>query len=327
MAKKSKPALKLDRIAAESRFVAAQAEILSEILSEVPTLLGMRDLVRLLSPETVLLEHYKEPDKYWQWLYPSLLEYLREDEDFNLATKNSVVYRYVLLPLPGFLDNWYQRRLLIQAILLHLHVQLWFGVICGVFFVDQRKVDFSGIRDKLNFMAMPEAQMVFDVPGFHSQSDLDLHRLRDSASRERLDLLDVFLAHSSRPPVWLFYDEENFGSQRLSGWRWESLRTLFLHLYTPFRCIGCGSSMKSFALDHIAPVSRGYYQTLLNLQPLCRSCNSAKRALEGDDPFGIRLLIPEHLRTRVVEDLMRQPPRWLGKIARPGGVKEVVKTT
>src|SRR5574341_1040893 len=161
MAKKSKPALKLDRIAAESRFVAAQAEILSEILSEVPTLLGMRDLVRLLSPETVLLEHYKEPDKYWQWLYPSLLEYLREDEDFNLATKNSVVYRYVLLPLPGFLDNWYQRRLLIQAILLHLHVQLWFGVICGVFFVDQRKVDFSGIRDKLNFMAMPEAQMVF----------------------------------------------------------------------------------------------------------------------------------------------------------------------
>lgn len=327
MSKKSKPPVELDKIAAESRFVAAQAEILSEILREVPNHLETHDLVRLLSPETVLLEHYKEPDKYWQWLYPSLLEYLKEDESFNLAARSSVVYRFVLLPLPGFLENWYQRRLLIQAILLHLHVQLWFGVICGIFYVDQRKVELASIRDKLNFMAMPEAKTVFDVPGFHSQSDLDLHRLRDSASRERLDLLDNFLARSSHPPVWLFYDEENFSSRRLKGWRWESLRTFFLHLYAPFRCVGCGAAMSTFTLDHIAPISRGHYQTLINLQPLCRSCNSAKRALEADDPFGIRLLIPDNLRTRAVEDLMRQPPRWLGKIARPGGMREVVKTT
>lgn len=40
-------------------------------------------------------------------------------------------------------------------------------------------------------------------------------------------------------------------------------------------CLRCGSD-EHITLDHVVPVSRGGKNTISNLQPLCRSCNSTK---------------------------------------------------
>lgn len=42
------------------------------------------------------------------------------------------------------------------------------------------------------------------------------------------------------------------------------------------RCLCCGE-IKPLAIDHIIPLSKGGTNTLDNLQPLCKSCNSKKR--------------------------------------------------
>lgn len=42
------------------------------------------------------------------------------------------------------------------------------------------------------------------------------------------------------------------------------------------KCLSCGSK-KFLQLDHIIPISRGGQNQLMNLQTLCRSCNSLKR--------------------------------------------------
>ena len=41
------------------------------------------------------------------------------------------------------------------------------------------------------------------------------------------------------------------------------------------RCACCGEE-KSLTVDHIIPVSRGGRNSIENIQPLCRSCNSSK---------------------------------------------------
>lgn len=40
-------------------------------------------------------------------------------------------------------------------------------------------------------------------------------------------------------------------------------------------CLACGSQ-NEISLDHIVPVCRGGWNSINNLQPLCRSCNSKK---------------------------------------------------
>jgi 5-methylcytosine-specific restriction endonuclease McrA len=125
-------------------------------------------------------------------------------------------------------------------------------------------------------------------------------------------------------PTWLFYDEQNFGGVRLSGWRWNEHRRFFSALYQPReRCLGCGKVLDKFALDHIAPFSKGHFQTILNFQLLCGPCNRTKRALEGSDPYVIPLLIPESERTRDLEQIFYQKPPWLGDFMHPGSKREL----
>lgn len=53
------------------------------------------------------------------------------------------------------------------------------------------------------------------------------------------------------------------------------------------RCIACGRR-QMLTPDHIIPISKGGTNYIDNIQPMCHSCNSAKRALVIDfrtNPF------------------------------------------
>ena len=43
-------------------------------------------------------------------------------------------------------------------------------------------------------------------------------------------------------------------------------------------CPRCKRAVKRFSLDHIVPISKGGSNWIWNVQPLCRSCNSSKKA-------------------------------------------------
>lgn len=326
MAKKSHEEEVLERIAHEARAAAAQAEILKGVISDIPNYLETAKLITILSPETVILEHYAEPEKCWQWFTPALLTYLEADQNFNILTKSSLVHRYVLLPIPSVETNWYRQRILRQIILMHLHVQLWFGVICGIFFVDPRRMNIKMVIDELNFASIPEQGFFYDVPRFHSHEELLAKTLRDDQAKRRFEEVKQWFIPHEDFPIWIFYDEENFEGNRLKGWRWDKLRLFFQHLYGEYiLCAGCGRLVEDFSLDHIAPISRKHFQTLINFQPLCHACNVAKRDIEGDDPFSLRLLLPEYLRTRQLDDILRLQPAWLGKISRPRSKREILR--
>ena len=49
-----------------------------------------------------------------------------------------------------------------------------------------------------------------------------------------------------------------------------------------YRCLCCGKESKLTA-DHIVPVSRGGSSDISNIQPLCKSCNTAKRDRHSTD--------------------------------------------
>lgn len=45
-----------------------------------------------------------------------------------------------------------------------------------------------------------------------------------------------------------------------------------------YRCLACGSTDAKLCIDHVIPLSRGGANSIANVQPLCRSCNSKKHA-------------------------------------------------
>lgn len=69
-------------------------------------------------------------------------------------------------------------------------------------------------------------------------------------------------------------------------WRW------LVFLYGGY-CAYCGRQPKRIGLDHVVPLSRGGNNTLSNVVPVCRSCNSHKHAktpVEAHMTFAIRPL-------------------------------------
>ena len=51
------------------------------------------------------------------------------------------------------------------------------------------------------------------------------------------------------------------------------------------KCLACGRGDLPLTVDHVIPLSKGGLNTIDNIQPLCRSCNSSKGANEVDYRF------------------------------------------
>lgn len=47
-------------------------------------------------------------------------------------------------------------------------------------------------------------------------------------------------------------------------------------------CLGCGASGVPLCADHVIPLSKDGVNQLINLQPLCRPCNTSKRDVSVD---------------------------------------------
>lgn len=64
-------------------------------------------------------------------------------------------------------------------------------------------------------------------------------------------------------------------------------------------CLCCGS-IDDMTIDHVVPLSKGGTNYIWNLQPLCRSCNSKRLAVDFRTPEQIRLFNEALERQRVI---------------------------
>jgi hypothetical protein len=314
----------LQRVGPESRLIADQAAVLGEIARDIPNHLERSRLLAIIAADTALFENYSTPDKCRTWLTAALRMWLRTNEGFVQEVGEAVFYRYIVLPFPSILQNENKRQNLINLILLNVHLQLWHGVICGIVFADPRRIDVRSVAHLLNFTAIPRSEVFYDAPGIHREGDLNARTLRGALVLGRMKSIHNWLSPKRGEPIWLHYDEANFDGPRLSGWRWEALREFFRGLYGPtMRCETCNCVLGTFDLDHIAPWKYGYPQTIINFRPLCKKHNLEKAAERGEDPFRIRILLPEDFHTRELEELHRLPPRWLNRIRSPHEKKDI----
>lgn len=74
----------------------------------------------------------------------------------------------------------------------------------------------------------------------------------------------VILSHNRRA-------KENGNGGRYTRSEWNALLNA-----TGNRCLACGVSGVKLTVDHVVPISRGGSNSIDNLQPLCKACNSSK---------------------------------------------------
>jgi len=274
------------------RASAAQAEALSLLQHKIPQYLERGRLVSVLATDTALLQYYDDPKNCKAWLTVALREWLRTNDQFNRDVGATVFYRYMVVALPSVLKNWAKQRALIELILLNVHLQMWHGVVCGVVFLNPEKVDVRQVVRDLNFTAIPSAGLIYDLPSFYQSERIDVTQKTGTHAKSHMAKAWQWLFQNGEQPIWLHYDEANFYGPKLSGWRWIQLRRFFMALYGHNTiCIGCLKRVTDFSLDHIAPFSGRYFQTIINFRPLCGVCNSAKGTFQAEDPFNLRLLL------------------------------------
>lgn len=92
----------------------------------------------------------------------------------------------------------------------------------------------------------------------------------------------------------------NTSINSLSGETWKWLVSLYEH-----RCAYCGNFSKDITIDHVMPLSRGGNNTLGNIVPACRSCNSLKHAKtpsEAGMTFAIEINVLKRFEQRSLFD-------------------------
>jgi hypothetical protein len=314
----------LAKVARAARAVAAQAEALSSLEKALPSYIDGKSTLAIIAADTVVFENYNNPEPALAWLNQALRAWLRTNAQLNAFAEGSIFYRYLVFPYPFVLENWAARADLIRTILLNVHLQLWHGIVCGVIFADPRRHDLSELIRVASFAAMPAHNLIFDLPGFYQSKSIRNQLLEGPAAHLRFEEIRKYFQERRMEPIWLFYDDQNFNGPRLTGWRWEANRRFFNNLCQPgAQCLGCGVVLEKFALDHIAPVSKGYFQTILNFQLLCGPCNSKKGTLGGPDPYVVPMLLPNAQRSRELDEIFYQRPPWLGSLIRPGSKREL----
>jgi hypothetical protein len=292
-----------------------QAETLSDLEQHSYELL--HDELVVVSADTIIYEHYRNVNNARIWLEGLHWEWLNANMELCSKSSGSVYYRYIVLPYPYVLQNTTQRKRLIDSIILNVHLHLWHGVICAIKFLDPRIHSINQLTREMNFFIIPEAEEFFGLPAYYRSNTIEQVRVVGSEYVRQQQLVKQWASMEDSDLVWLFYDEAHFERKRLSGWHWSQLRRFFFQLNAEILICPLCRTRQCTELDHIAPCSRGYFQTLLNFELLCGECNRYKSNIESVDPFAFHTLIEPRLQSKALEQVLREPPPWLGRIRRP----------
>lgn len=270
----------------------------------------------ILFSETTIAEMYDAPDKCLLWFHGAHREWLKRNSELMSKVEHQTFYRLIFIPYPSILGNLPARKALIELIIFHVHFQLWHGIVVGAVFVDPRKPDIMSMLKKLNFISMPQNSLFLDYPDFYQSEHASGNIIKDTKAFQAHQKKSDILRGLRLEPIWLHYDERNYSKIRLSGWRWQSLRKFCSLLYGPkIKCAYCGNIAEPFSLDHIAPISEEYYQTINNFRPLCKICNSQKGAKIGKNPYVMSMILPDYIYTKDLDYILMHRPSWLGEIS------------
>lgn len=295
---------------------AQQAETLRNLEDNTYDLLD-KGLV-VASADTIIYEHYRNIRNAEIWLEQLHWEWLRVNMDFSQQSAERIYYRYILLPYPFVIENPAKRHHLIDFIILNIHLHLWHGVVCIVKFLNPKRHDLKEIRREMNFYLIPKAEMFFGLPSYYRSQAIEQVLFTGTKYNDQQHIVSQWVKSGNSSPAWLFYDESYFESSRLPSWHWNQLRRFFLQLHTNIAICPLCRQREAKVLDHVGPVSKGYYQTLLNFQLLCEDCNRSKSNIEiVADPFALRPFLSPQLQSQALIQTLQRPPPWLGKIGRP----------
>jgi 5-methylcytosine-specific restriction endonuclease McrA len=105
----------------------------------------------------------------------------------------------------------------------------------------------------------------YDIDRYWNNPEYHRKRIREAMATPEGRAKRVLWEHQRRARV--------FGlTNNLTVPQWEVLLE-----YYNYCCLACGHDDVPLTRDHIVPVTKGGALTLLNVQPLCRPCNSSKK--------------------------------------------------
>jgi 5-methylcytosine-specific restriction endonuclease McrA len=125
-------------------------------------------------------------------------------------------------------------------------------------------------------------------PGYGTRKAADYIARNRSKVRERV------YKHNQRPEVrarinaqkralrakdpdrFRVYNSTRAARKKQAGGSWTKAEWQALLVQHESRCLSCGST-SNLCADHVQPLSKGGSNSISNIQPLCRSCNSRKR--------------------------------------------------
>jgi hypothetical protein len=308
----------LDTFIDHIKLTAAQTEVLESIHHSLLNHLSNEKGLAVCCVDTVLYELHDEPRFHYAWATGALEHWLGRNQNLILELSKSVLHRFIILPTYSSIRDPFLRSNFLNVVIFNLHIHLWHGVVACVIFLDPRKHNPKELSKRLNITSVPLHKTIFGSADFYGSNNLDVFQEQGPVARDHFNQLYSVIKESEYTPIWLWYDESNYSQRRLTGAKWETLRSFFYHFEIyPFVCPIC-KQKGPFTLDHVLPIADGHYQTLLNFMGICKKCNSFKRdRYPRFDPYGFPQFIPEKYRSEALRKILTEPPPWLGTVSRP----------